>query len=64
MTCFNIPGHLRMTVPALGLVLIIPPHGDHRGEPNDFQPFMDIIADQLRHAYWYGVEGVLDGCWR
>ena len=54
VACFNLPGHLRMTLPAMGLLFFIPPHGPKRGEPNDFQPFLDIIADQLRHAYWYG----------
>ncbi|KAL3146480.1 hypothetical protein ABBQ32_000737 [Trebouxia sp. C0010 RCD-2024] len=48
----------------MGLLFIIPPHGPKRGEPNDFQPFLDIIADQLRHAYWYGIEGCVDGSWR
>ena len=64
VACFNLPGHLRITLPAMGLLFVIPPHGPKRGEPNDFQPFLDIIADQLRHAYWYGIEGCVDGSWR
>ncbi|DBA87957.1 hypothetical protein WJX77_009453 [Trebouxia sp. C0004] len=64
VTCFNLQGHLRMTLPAMGMLFVIPPHGPKRGEPNDFQPFLNIIADQLRHAYWYGIEGCVDGSWR
>ena len=47
-------------------MFIIPPHAPKRGEPSDFQPFLDIMADQLRHAYWCGIEGVVDGssAWR
>lgn len=60
ITCWNLPGHLRMTLPALGLLCIIPP-GPNGTEPSDFQPFMDIFADQFRYLYHYGV-GALDGC--
>ena len=63
-TCYNLPGHLRMTLPVLGLFFIVPPHGVKKGEPNDFQPFLDIIADQLRSAYWDGVGEVTDASWK
>ena len=53
-----------MTLPVLGLFFIIPPHGSRKGEPDDFQPFLDIIADQLRSAYWDGIGEVADGSWR
>ena len=64
VACFNLLGHLRMTLPDMGLLSVIPPHGPKHGEPNDFQPFLDIIVDQLRHAYWYGIEGCVNGSWR
>lgn len=62
--CFNLPGHLRMTLPAIGLMCIIPPYGHKRGERSDFQPYMAILADQIRFGYHYGFEGVIDGSWR
>ena len=56
VTCWNLLGHLRMMLPALGLLCIIPrargPNGPG-GEPSDFQPFMDIFADN------FGVDDVL-----
>ena len=62
--CFNLPGHMRMSLPAIGLMCIIPPHGQKRGEPHDFQPYMNILADQLRFGYHYGFAGMVDGSWR
>ena len=43
VTCYNLPGHLRMTLPVLGLLFIIPPHGSQKGEPDDFQPFLTSL---------------------
>ncbi|DBA92890.1 TPA: hypothetical protein ACH3X1_003060 [Trebouxia sp. C0004] len=34
ITCWNLPGHIRMTLPALGLLCIIPP-GPNGTEPSD-----------------------------
>ncbi|KAL0054794.1 hypothetical protein WJX82_002411 [Trebouxia sp. C0006] len=62
ITCFNLPARLRYTLPALGLVCIIPPNSKG-GEPEGFQPFMDIFADQMRYLYQYGVQ-VFDGSHR
>ena len=62
ITCFNLPARLRYTLPALGLVCIIPPNSKG-GEPAGFQPFMDIFADQMRYLYQYGVQ-VFDGSHR
>ena len=63
LICYNLPGHLRMTLPALWLLCIIPPHGPNNGEPDDFQPFLNIFADEMRMLFHYRVE-VLDGSWK
>ena len=53
-----------MTLPVLGLFFIVPPHGFRKGEPDDFQSFLNIIAYQLRSAYWDGIGDVTAGSWR
>ncbi|KAL0042142.1 hypothetical protein WJX77_004487 [Trebouxia sp. C0004] len=53
-----------MTLPVQGLFFIVPPHGFRKGEADDFQPYLDIIADQLRSAYWDGIGEVVDGSWK
>ena len=49
-----------MTLPALGLLFFIR-LGPDSGESSDFQPFMNIFADQMRYLYQSGVEDVFDG---
>ena len=61
--CYNLPGHMRMLLPALGPMCIVPPYGQKRGELHDFQPSMSIFADQLRFGYHYGFK-VIDGSCR
>ena len=54
MSCFNLPGHMRMTLPALWVACIIPGYG--RNEPDDFSSILEIVADEANHLYLYGVE--------
>lgn len=51
LSCLNLPPWVRMTMPALWLLTIIP----GPKEPKDFQPVLDIIADELNYLYRFGV---------
>ena len=50
-TCMNLPAWLRFTLAATHLAMIIP--GPYK--PKDYQPYLDIIADELVYLYWHGV---------
>ena len=58
ITCSNLPAHMRMTLPALWVPCIVQGYGTR--EPDDFSPFLEIIAvcyaDELNHLYLTGVE--------
>lgn len=64
LACGKLPGHLRMTLPSTWVSCIIPAQGKHKGEPKDFQPFLDIVADELNAYYHVGLEGVMDSTHR
>lgn len=51
LSCLNLPPWLRMTAPTMWLVCIAP----GPGEPKDFQPILDIVADELNFLYHHGV---------
>lgn len=63
MTCINRPGHMRFQLPAIWLLCIIPPNEVSGGQPSDFAPFTEILADEMRMLYYYGVDA-LDGCYK
>lgn len=50
LSCLNLPPWLRMKLPAMWLCCIIP--GPQT--PDDFQPVLDIIADELNYLYHEG----------
>lgn len=54
MSCYNLPAHVRMTLPALWVPAIVNGYGT--GEPDDFSSVMEIVADELNHLYLFGVE--------
>ena len=56
LTCANLPGHMRMTLPATWLSCIIPAQGKKKSEPNDFQSYTEILADELNFLYHIGIE--------
>lgn len=64
LACCNLPGHMRMTLPALWICTILPAYGPSKGEPDDFNPFFDILADEAEYGYHFGVENVQDSTWR
>lgn len=56
LACANLPGHLRMTLPATWLSCMIPAHGKSKGEPTDFQCFSEILVDELNYLYHVGTD--------
>lgn len=64
LACLNLPGHVRMTLPALWVPFIVPPYGPNHGEASDFQPFLEIITDELSFLYHDGLVEVKDASWR
>ena len=65
LICYDLPGHLRMTLPALWLLCIIPPHGPKSEEPDDFQPFLNILAVEMRMLSHHGSAMEMpEGSWK
>ena len=56
LCCYNVPAHMRMTLPALWVSMIVPPYGSKHGEANDFQPFFEVMMDDLNYQYVAGTE--------
>lgn len=64
LACANLPGHLRMTLPATWIFCIVPAKGKDKGEPKDFQPFLEIVVDELNAYYQCGLKDVQDSSHR
>ena len=36
--------------------MIVPPFGEHHGEADDFQPFLELVVDELRYGLQVGFD--------
>lgn len=64
LCCLNLPAHVRMTLPALWVSCIVPPFGIKGQEADDFQPFTEVIVDDLNLQYMAGTNDVEDSTYR
>ena len=57
LECPSLPAHIRHTLFASHLLTIIP----GQWKPKDFQPFLEILVNELMSLYWMGIEANIPG---